>query len=217
VARRSNKASRRSDQRLIAWGLAGLVVFAIALTLATHPWMIAVLVVLVAAWGYWRWWLRPRRQAEHARAELVAAQDAERIRDAQAREELRERSLTLGGLLSLTSREFEARICDILSDHGYEDIEHVGRTGDLGIDIFATDPNGERVGIQCKRYAPDRLVPAPDVRLLYGDMTHAEVRGVFVTTSGYTADARSYADSHGINLIDGRRLAQLISASSSDG
>jgi len=48
--------------------------------------------------------------------------------------------MTLGGLLSLTAREFEARVCGILSDHSYEDIQHVGRTGDLGIDVFATDP-----------------------------------------------------------------------------
>jgi restriction system protein len=114
--------------------------------------------------------------------------------------------------LTLTPREFEHRVAEILEEHGYEDVEHVGRKGDLGIDLFATTPDGHRVGVQCKRYAPEKLVRAPEVRLLYGDMTHANVGGLFVTTSGYTADATAYAESHGIRLIDGTRLTRLLTA-----
>jgi restriction system protein len=137
---------------------------------------------------------------------------AARERTELERRDLRERSLNIGGLLALTARQFEVRVGEILGEHGYSEMEHVGRAGDLGIDLFATDPSGERVGIQCKRYAPDKLVRAPEVRLLYGDMMHASVRGVFVTTSGYTADAISYAESHGIVLIDGARLSKLVAA-----
>jgi restriction system protein len=65
-------------------------------------------------------------------------------------------------------------------------------------------------------YSPDKLVRAPEVRLLYGDMTHAGVGGVFVTTSRFTADATAYAEAHGIRLIDGERLSRLVSASRPD-
>jgi restriction endonuclease Mrr len=59
-------------------------------------------------------------------------------------------------------------------------------------------------------------VRAPEVRLLYGDMTHANVRGMFVTTSGFTADATAYAESHAIVLINGARLAKLVAATLSE-
>lgn len=184
-----------------------LVLLAVSF-LAAHPWVAAIVLVLAASAAYWRWWLRPRRRAEVERAFI---ERAERERE-EARRDLRERSLNLGGLLALTASEFEARVGEILGEHGYDNVEHVGRVGDLGIDLFATGPSGERFGIQCKRYAPDKLVRAPEVRLLYGDMTHANVRGVFVTTSGYTADATAYAESHRIVLIDGTRLVELVAA-----
>jgi restriction endonuclease Mrr len=177
-----------------------------------HPWILIVALALGAAAAYWRLWLRPRQTRSRALAARSADEEAQLAREERDRAALRERSASLGGLLALTAREFEVRVADILEEHGYDDIEHVGRVGDLGIDIFATEPNGERVGIQCKRYAPDKLVRAPEVRLLYGDMTHAGVRGVFVTTSEYTADARAYAESHNINLINGERLAKLVAA-----
>lgn len=49
------------------------------------------------------------------------------------------------------------------------------------------------------------------MRLLFGDITHANVRGTFVTTLGFTVDATAYAESHGIVLIDGPRLALAAS------
>jgi len=216
--------ARRRKQGLALTATIGVIVVVFVLLLvAAHPWIIAVAVVIAGGYAYFRSWYRPRRQREQmfalAQAEQeaeLAREEAELAREERAYEALRERSQTLGGLLALKPREFEIRVADLLFEYGYDAVEHVGRMGDLGIDIFATDPNGERVGVQCKRYAPDKLVRAPEVRLLYGDMTHAGVRGVFVTTSDFTAHARAYADSHGINLIDGERLTQLLSALSTE-
>lgn len=192
--------------------MVGVAVVLVVVAITAHPWIIVVALLLAGAWAYWRWWYAPRKRAEQMLALQDEEEEVELAREERHYAALRERSQNLGGLLTLTPREFEIRVGDILLEHGYDDVEHVGRAGDLGIDIFATDPNGERVGIQCKRYAPDKLVRAPEVRLLYADMTHAAVRGVFVTTSAYTADARAYAESHGINLIDGERLAKLVAA-----
>jgi len=209
VARRRNGALTQRQYRVAIFAFVALLLISF---LVAHPWVSVALVALVGAAAYWWWWVRPRRRAIDARALVLEAERVQREHEESGRRDLRERSLSLGGLLALTAREFEVRAGEILSEHGYDDIEHVGGTSDLGIDLFATDPSGARVGIQCKRYAPDKLVGAPEVRLLYGDMTHAAVRGVFVTTSGYTAAATAYAESHSIVLIDGARLAMLVSA-----
>lgn len=217
--RRRRKSTPRNVFFWLLVFLALLVISELVRLIEEHPWVAAILgvlaallVVLAGAAVYWRGWVRPRRRAAAERAFIEQAGRAEHERVETARQDLRERSLTLGGLLALTARELEVRVGEILGEHGYSGIEHVGRAGDLGIDLFATDPSGERVGIQCKRYAPDKLVRAPEVRLLYGDMAHANVRGLFVTTSGYTADAKAYAELHGIVLIDGARLAKLVAA-----
>jgi restriction system protein len=198
--------------RFLPWAFGVLLLVWVLGYFRDHPWLAGLIVAVAAGAAYVRWWWLPRHRAVRAKAAVARQERADQERKEIERRDLRERSQSLGGLLALTARQFEVRVGEILAEHGYGDIEHVGRAGDLGIDLFATDPHGGRVGIQCKRYAPDKLVRAPEVRLLYGDMTHASVRGVFVTTSGYTADALAYAESHGIVLIDGARLAKLVAA-----
>ncbi len=205
MARRRRRKSLATDSRWLVFVGAALLTLAF---FHDHPWLLFIIAFALGSAAYWRWWERPRRK--RASLEQIERAVAEE-RDAEGRNR-RERSQTIGGLLSLTAREFERRVGEVLEEHGYSDVEHVGKAGDLGIDLFATDSSGERLGIQCKRYGPDKLVGAPEVRLLYGDMTHAKVRGMFVTTSGFTTDASAYADSHGIRLIDGERLAKLVAA-----
>lgn len=93
--------------------------------------------------------------------------------------------------------------------------EHTGKTGDNGIDgIINQDVLGvDKIYIQAKRYADNRLVNAVDLRNFIGalDMCRA-VKGVFVTTSSFTNDAKNTAKitSKNIVLIDGDKLAQLL-------
>jgi restriction system protein len=209
VARRRRRKSSPKALSRKGWITAFGVVLVLAL-IESYPWVAGAVAGAVLFVAYWLWWVQPRRVARSEAERRDALRQAEREQHERDRRDLRERSLTLGGLLSLTSREFEVRVGEVLAEHRYSRIEHVGKAGDLGIDLFATDPTGQRFAVQCKRYAPDRLVRAPDVRLLYGDMTHAGVGGMFVTTSGFTADAAAYAESHGIVLIDGAGLVKLI-------
>jgi Restriction endonuclease len=124
---------------------------------------------------------------------------------------------TLGQLLALTPPEFEEAVATMLRDGGYRDVRRVGRSGDLCVDITCRDPKGRSLAVQCKRYGPGRRVGSRDIQTFIGMTTthHRVDRGVFVTTSGYTAPAEALARRHGIRLIGGRELARIVAARAS--
>jgi restriction system protein len=71
-------------------------------------------------------------------------------------------------------------------------------SGDGGIDIVATLDRpivGGTYLLQCKRFAADNLVGAATVREFYGALTadRQAVKGILVTTSGFTAQAQEFA------------------------
>lgn len=115
---------------------------------------------------------------------------------------------------------FENLIIKLLVAMGYsnntdEGWEHTGKTGDDGIDgVINQDVLGvDKIYIQAKRYADNHSVTAGDLRNFIGalDMCRA-VKGAFVTTSSFTADARNTVKkaSKNIVLIDGAQLTQLM-------
>jgi restriction system protein len=112
---------------------------------------------------------------------------------------------------------FEVLVLDLLHATGYgtsrEHLEHVGRTGDGGIDgIISLDKLGlEKVYVQAKRWQGN--VGRAEIQSFKGALDGRRARkGVFITTSDYTREAREYAEavSDSIVLIDGKRLAQLM-------
>ena len=100
--------------------------------------------------------------------------------------------------------------------HGYgasrADLQRVGGTGDGGIDgVISLDRLGlEKVYIQAKRWQSN--VGRPDLQAFYGALAGQKAKkGVFITTSGFTAHALDFAKSvEGIVLLDGPRLASLM-------
>ncbi|GIU78911.1 MAG: hypothetical protein KatS3mg005_2149 [Bryobacteraceae bacterium] len=114
---------------------------------------------------------------------------------------------------------FEQLVLDLLTAMGYggsiEDAaKNVGRTGDGGIDgVIKEDKLGlDVVYVQAKRWG-DRMVSVGDVRDFSGALDAARARkGVFITTSRFTQDAREYVQKieKKIVLIDGRQLAELM-------
>lgn len=115
---------------------------------------------------------------------------------------------------------FENLIIKLLVAMGYsnntdEGWEHTGKTGDDGIDgVINQEVLGvDKIYIQAKRYADNHSVTAGDLRNFIGalDMCRA-VKGAFVTTSSFTADARNTVKkaSKNIVLIDGAQLTQLM-------
>lgn len=89
-----------------------------------------------------------------------------------------------------------------------------GKSGDGGIDgIIHQDALGlDAIYVQAKRYATGNGVGRPDIQKFVGSMTGESAnKGVFVTTSHFSTDARSYVEKvqQRIVLIDGDRLAEL--------
>lgn len=114
---------------------------------------------------------------------------------------------------------FEAAITDLLTRMGYGEGEDtaraIGKSGDDGVDgVVNLDPLGvDQVYFQAKRYAPGNPVGSGAMRDFFGALAMQDVtKGIFVTTSQFTASARDTAAklSKRIVLIDGAELAGLM-------
>ncbi|MGE9694550.1 MULTISPECIES: restriction endonuclease [unclassified Streptomyces] len=110
--------------------------------------------------------------------------------------------------LDLTPDAFEEAVADLCRRDGCRDVEVVGGAGDLGADVLATAPDGRRVVIQCKRYAPTHKCGSQDLQRFGGTCwtVHGAQLAVMVTTSTFTDPAKEYAEICGIHLIDGAAL-----------
>ncbi|MCY1703358.1 MULTISPECIES: restriction endonuclease [Deinococcus] len=106
-------------------------------------------------------------------------------------------------------------------DHEVEGLRresHTGKSGDGGIDgIIKLDPLGvQNIYIQAKRYKQGNTIGRPELQGFVGALHGKRVaRGVFITTSHYTAEARAYAQGEAqdrLVLIDGDQLAALMLA-----
>lgn len=113
----------------------------------------------------------------------------------------------------LSGEDFERLITGLLIRMGFQ-AEMTRTTGDGGIDIVALLEKpivGGRYLFQCKRFAPDNLVGSPTVRDFYGAVTaDRAVKGIFITTSDYTVQAREFADKVGLELINMVQLRALL-------
>ena len=125
---------------------------------------------------------------------------------------------TLAGhmdLFQLSGIEFEGLIRTMLERMGFS-AQTTKASGDGGVDVVAEldrPITGGRYLIQCKRLSADSPVAAPTVREFYGAVvadTRA-VKGILITTSGFTEQAKEFANKVGLELIDGPKLASLLS------
>lgn len=119
--------------------------------------------------------------------------------------------VTLDDIQLLTGKQFEVLVAELMTCQGYTDVQVVGRSRDLCVDIKALGHRGEPLVVQCKRYSAKKKIVSKEMQAFYGMILHhGAQRGIYVTTSSYTKDARDLADSHAIELIDGKKLMQLI-------
>ncbi|WP_433343244.1 restriction endonuclease [Streptomyces sp. CA-253872] len=113
-----------------------------------------------------------------------------------------------GLTLPIDPYAFEEAVANLCRRDGCQDAEVVGGAGDLGADILATAPDGRRVVIQCKRYAPTHKTGSQDLQRFGGTCwtVHGAQLAILVTTNTFTEPARDYAKTCGIRLIDGPEL-----------
>lgn len=124
----------------------------------------------------------------------------------------------LGRILGCSPTFFEQLVVELLVKMGYggsrrDAGERIGQTGDGGIDgIIKEDRLGlDTIFIQAKRWQGS--VGRPEVQKFVGALQGQRAKkGVFITTSNYTAEASDYAariDTK-VVLIDGKQLAGLM-------
>ncbi len=112
---------------------------------------------------------------------------------------------------------FERLVVDLLVSMGYggsrkDAGQAIGKSGDEGIDgIIKQDRLGlDAVYVQAKRWTG--TVGRPAVQAFAGSLEgHRARKGVFITTSQFSADAKDYVNriEKRIILIDGQQLAEL--------
>lgn len=150
----------------------------------------------------------------HAASSVLSPDD----RLEQALAELRETTASdlHDSLLQVSPARFEIIVLDVLHQLGYGanrlDLQRVGGVGDGGIDgVISLDKLGlEKVYVQAKRW--QGTVGRPELQAFYGALAGQKAkRGVFITTSGFTAQSIEFSKSvEGIVLIDGARLVNLM-------
>jgi restriction system protein len=169
-----------------------------------------VLVALLVAAGIWYLTQNPAVGRAFSGVVLVGLALAIWTRWRRSRV-TRRRVRTLGDLLSLTPPEFEEAVAGVLARSSYRRVRVVGKAADLGVDIACFDRKGRPVVVQCKRHAPGIAVGSGEVQRFLGSITHAGAhRGILVTTSRFSAPAVDLAEQHGIELIDGTALVELV-------
>lgn len=128
-------------------------------------------------------------------------------------------------------REFEELISVLYNDMGYKTSLQRGKR-DGGVDIIARETsripllNPPTIAIQVKNW--NKKIPEPKVRDMYGVQCgghrHSNIddfdKSVLVTSlgnsgqiSGFTQGARQFAESNGVELIDGEKLLELLNNS----
>lgn len=115
---------------------------------------------------------------------------------------------------------FEGVIIDLLVAMGYGGSRRdaalkLGRSGDGGVDgVISEDRLGlDRVYVQAKRYGASSVVGRPDVQGFVGSLVGlGATKGVFVTTSTFTAQATEFVRhlTQRVVLINGLELADLM-------
>jgi restriction system protein len=120
----------------------------------------------------------------------------------------------------VTPAFFEDLLIELLVAMGYggagSGAAHaLGKSGDNGVDgVIDQDPLGvDQIYIQAKRYAHGNTVGSGDIRDFFGALSLKRAnKGIFITTSEFTASARDTAQGLGtrIVLINGKELAKLM-------
>lgn len=126
-------------------------------------------------------------------------------------------SQLLTRIMESSPRFFEILVVDLLVAMGYGggrvgSAQVTGRSGDGGIDgIINEDRLGlSKVLIQAKRWKLDSKVSRPDLQQFAGALQGR--KGIFITTSSFTKEARDFASSghYAIVLIDGAQLTRYM-------
>jgi restriction system protein len=115
----------------------------------------------------------------------------------------------------LSPSGFERLCMRLLRESGFERVQVTGRSNDGGIDglgvLQLNDLMSFKVVFQCKKW--EQSVPPKEIRDLRGAMDGRAEKGIFLTTSTFSSNARVEAERPGavpIELVDGEKLFEMF-------
>jgi restriction system protein len=112
-------------------------------------------------------------------------------------------------IVSMSWRDFERLVGETFRRQGFTVTGFGGNRPDGGVDL-GLSKNGQRFLVQCKHWRK-RQVGVTIVRELNGVIAAQRAHGGFVVTGGeFTREAREFAASCAIKLIDGPALDELM-------
>jgi HJR/Mrr/RecB family endonuclease len=110
--------------------------------------------------------------------------------------------------MHLSDLELEKLAEQVYKRLGYN-VQHVGQTGDHGIDVLLINPNNQKEIVQCKQW--NKPVGEATLRDLYGAMMHDQaVRGWIWAPRGFSGPAKAWAKGKPIVLVDDAEINRLI-------
>ena len=110
--------------------------------------------------------------------------------------------------MHLSDLELEKLAEQVYKRLGYK-VQHVGQTGDHGIDVLLIDPNNQKELVQCKQWS--KPVGEAALRDLYGAMVHEHAaRGWIWAPRGFSGPAKAWAKGKPIVLVDDAEINRLI-------
>ncbi len=111
---------------------------------------------------------------------------------------------------SLQADDFELLVGLIYQRQGYRVTMPAGLSGGHGGD-FVVQRKSEKLLVQCKKFSPDYKVPVDRVKELHEAAVAAGVtRGVYVASCGFSWDARNFAKTKGVTVINAKTLDLLL-------
>lgn len=107
---------------------------------------------------------------------------------------------------------FEKMVIELMEKMGYGRGEVTQKSRDEGIDgIIYQDKLGfDVIYVQAKRYDPEKTIGRSELQKFGGALPEKNAKGLFVTTAGFSPNAKQYAKERHIILIDGQRLTKLM-------
>ncbi|WTL28850.1 restriction endonuclease [Streptomyces sp. NBC_01498] len=177
----------------------GVVALLVLTTFWSELWPYLLGLAVAGGAGALGWWLwRTDRLVRH------------RDRNWREQDTIRAGHRSLAEVDAMSWQEFERYVADLCRRDGCTDVEVSGRSGDLGADVTGFLPDGRRLVVQCKHYAPHRYVPSGDMQKFVGTawLHHEADVAVFAATCPFSKAALDLAVRHGILAVHRDLLGQ---------
>ncbi|MFF1304486.1 restriction endonuclease [Streptomyces sp. NPDC058307] len=111
---------------------------------------------------------------------------------------------------AMNGRRFEHHIAKLLRRDGCTNVVVQGGRGDRGVDIIGLTAAGQRLVVQCKRFAPYLNITSPEVQKFVGaaKVLHNADVALYVATCPFTPEALNIAAETGITVVHRGQLEQ---------